>query len=171
MMTAFISAWSPSEYENEMWTSLFRNTLTVAGRESVPINMVIEKMMEYPFNLFVAHIFVCHSPAHGTDRSPTTAKMTKVLVSHIEAGHPAGIPTLLLSRIDNILSTSYPQAELLYPSLDVIQELTNVVKTCPTTVLEDLLSGLSNSLCAWIRDESEMMLDEEYNDVVRISFL
>ena len=132
--------------------------------------MVIEKMMEYPFTVFVAHIFVCHGPAHGTDRSPRTSEMTKILVTYIEADHPAGISLSLLSQIDVILSTSYPQAELLYPTLDIIQELTKIVKTCRASVLEELLLNLSNSLCTWIRDESEMLLDEEYNDVVRISF-
>lgn len=101
-------------------------------------------------------------------RTNETIRMEIKLLGFIQVEHQDGIPLSILSHIDHLLSSLYSLPELLYSAIDIIKELTKITMACPVPNLEQLLHALSKSFCIWTCDDMQQLLEEEYNNVVRL---
>jgi hypothetical protein len=93
------------------------------------------------------------------------------LCSHFTLEGAETLPTQTLLLIDSLLYDFYPPLpEVLSASFQCLRLIRDVIKSTSASLLVPLLVALSRSLCQWIEDRSEVLLDTEYNSEVRVLF-
>jgi hypothetical protein len=92
-----------------------------------------------------------------------------ILLSHVDLSDQDALPTKTFEVINNVLYDLYPPIpELLVTSLRFLRLLGDIIASVPSSLLLPALTVLSENLCRWIKDESKVLLANEYNDIVRI---
>ena len=88
-------------------------------------------------------------------------------LSHLTLHDERAIPKTFLNAVDDLLRDLYPaKQEDRYPVLQSYHILTTLLRSCPQDAIVSLVSTISDGLCIWIRDEEEVLLDQEYNEIV-----
>lgn len=111
--------------------------------------------------IFVAYLFHL--------RLSSVPKVTLALLTHIDLFDKDTLPTEVFYLIDDTLDVMYPpRPELLSTSLQLVRLVGEVISSAPLSLIVPLLTAIRKSLCRWIEDRSEVLLEEEYNSVVRV---
>lgn len=77
------------------------------------------------------------------------------------------LPGQLLKLVNDVLCTLYPpKAEQLNTALEIMRRLRSAIRGTPAPTLLAIIEILQPGICAWIEDESEVLLEAEYNDAV-----
>ena len=77
------------------------------------------------------------------------------------------LPRQTLKLINEVLCTLYPpKAEQLNTALEIMRRLRNAIRGTSAPTLCAIIQILQPGICAWIEDESEVLLEAEYNDAV-----
>ena len=95
-----------------------------------------------------------------------------VLLSHLDVSDVDDLPIDIFSMVDTALVSAYPPpAELLATCIDVLRLIGQIIHSTPVSMLVQLVTTIGKSLRLWIGDEKEVMLESEYNAVVRVCTL
>ncbi|KAL1950460.1 hypothetical protein VTO73DRAFT_5584 [Trametes versicolor] len=146
--------WSMDEEEILVWTSVVDDVMSNAAlaaertlfldelMQRVPEDAAVSKMLEVP--AIVVH-----------------------LLSRLQLNRRLEHPSRFLQVIDTLLSELYSDTpEHVSTALQLLKQLRPILSGSRADILVDVLSMLSESLALWIADKSELLLLEEYNDVV-----
>ncbi|KAH9936203.1 uncharacterized protein B0H18DRAFT_1113630 [Fomitopsis serialis] len=88
------------------------------------------------------------------------------MLSHLKMDDDEMIPREFLRLIDDFLCDLYASSqEHLYPALETFRALSTLFQSCSLSTIVSLISAISG-LCIWIRDEEEVVPEENYNDVI-----
>ncbi|KAI0632232.1 hypothetical protein C8Q77DRAFT_1197483 [Trametes polyzona] len=76
-------------------------------------------------------------------------------------------PSAFLQAVDGFLHSLYcALPERVAAALQLLKQIHRIIEECPPDALVSSLSILSNGLAIWIADEKELLLVEEYNNIV-----
>jgi hypothetical protein len=112
-------------------------------------------------------ILVCYHNA-TCYRRVSTAGAVPILLSHLEPRlNDDSLPRLTLTLTCKMLGAIYPpKAEQLRPALEILRLLCGIIHFLVSDDIIRVLEIVQSGLCVWIEDESEVLLDSEYNNVV-----
>ncbi|KAI0917111.1 hypothetical protein AcW1_007609 [Taiwanofungus camphoratus] len=145
--------WVLSDKEMAIWNDLLDFAITCPGSVSISPLIVIETL--------VLHM------VETLQRLSSSPQVTLILLSYFHLDEKAVIPEKLLFHINKFLCDLYTsRSEHLYLALEALRLLTNAINGCAKSHLVSLISSLSNGLCIWIHDESKLLLEQEYNDII-----
>jgi hypothetical protein len=92
---------------------------------------------------------------------------TGVLLSHVHVCKEEDLPLDVFLTIGKALHILYPpDPKLRHATLGLFGLLRNVMISAPSVCIVPVLTAVHEGLCCWIEDNSEILLDDEYNDIV-----
>ncbi|KZT11922.1 uncharacterized protein LAESUDRAFT_746712 [Laetiporus sulphureus 93-53] len=148
-----LCSWSMSNDELEIWKRLLEIAVKCAQASSVHSAQVLRTLM--------SHI------TEAPERSFSNPNTIPIMLSHLELHETDTIPDKLLAQVDNFLSDVYGiRQEQYHNVLEIFRLLAQVFQRCPRTLLGSVVCSISDGLSVWIRDESEILLAQEYNDII-----
>jgi hypothetical protein len=92
---------------------------------------------------------------------------TGVLLSQIHVCKEEDLPLDVFLTIGNTLHILYPpDPKLRHATLGFFGLLRNIINSVPSVCIVPVLTAMHEGLCRWIEDNSEILFDNEYNDIV-----
>jgi hypothetical protein len=161
-----------SDSELELWGDVLDSTVALADVDHINPSQVVDQIVQcavkhsplqyVSFLIGSNKILMFYSP-----RFLLTPEVTQRLLSHVSAEDDKLLPTVMLAEMSKALLALYPpQTEQLSSVLEHFHHLRTFIKGCTSKTIVGVLEILQNGICAWIEDESEVLLDPDYNDVV-----
>ncbi|GBE84841.1 hypothetical protein SCP_0700210 [Sparassis crispa] len=148
-----LGVWVMSDEENGVWNGVLDYAAVCAESLSTSSLKVVETLVL--------------SAAKQSKSLLAFSRTSLIILAHLRPTAADIISAELFSHINEYLSGLYSrQADFLQLAMDALKDLRSLFKCCPRSLLIPVLTALSDGLCVWIKDESEIMLEEEYNDVV-----
>jgi hypothetical protein len=96
-----------------------------------------------------------------------TPKAFALLLSYVELGDSHELPHSTLKTVNEMLLALYPpKSEQISTSLEIIRALRLVISGARGSAAAVVLEELQPGICVWMEDESEVLLDSEYNNSV-----
>ncbi|KAL6303902.1 hypothetical protein BKA93DRAFT_786211 [Sparassis latifolia] len=148
-----LSVWVMSDEENGVWDGVLDYAAVYAESLSISSLKVVETLVL--------------SAAKQSKSLLAFPRTSLIILAHLRPTAADIISAELFSHINEYLSGLYSrQADFLQLAMIALKNLRSLFKRCPRSLLIPVLTALSDGLCVWVKDESEIMLEEEYNDVV-----
>ncbi|KZT73902.1 hypothetical protein DAEQUDRAFT_808069 [Daedalea quercina L-15889] len=153
LVTLPIGLFSLCEDDISLWEELLGIGVASANSAHVPPAQVLETIA-----------------ARFDEQSERLIKHPRWIVSllpHITMHDDRMIPNNFLKLINDFLCDMYAaKQEHLYPALETFRILSSLLQSCSQHATVSLTSAMSDGLCIWIRDEEEILLEKEYNEVI-----
>ncbi|KAH9851814.1 hypothetical protein C2E23DRAFT_732427 [Lenzites betulinus] len=147
--------WTMDDTEATGWIDILDHALTQAGRDSdTPLSV---------FDLLATRI------AREACRTKLLEMPTILvaLLSRLQLSHANRNPAPFLQLLNDCLCDLYSDLpEHVSAALQLHQPLRRLVNECSVDALVELLTVLSPGLSTWIADDRQLLLVEEYNNVV-----
>ncbi|KZT23479.1 hypothetical protein NEOLEDRAFT_1243258 [Neolentinus lepideus HHB14362 ss-1] len=103
----------------------------------------------------------------GIMKNPSMPHVACILLRHADLTTAGDIPIALFSMVDRLLLNLYGSDSPGYRhSYELLQTLRGIIRICPRELLPNLIGTISPGLLRWIRDESHLTPDDDYNDNV-----
>ncbi|KDQ62521.1 hypothetical protein JAAARDRAFT_66222 [Jaapia argillacea MUCL 33604] len=143
-----------SESELRSWEAMIRHAISTAKGVSIRSTQVIEAIIG----------------RFGNDsfkRLRSLPEILLILLQHINLADADVVPTATFTLLGSVLSDAYPpRPERLRSFLDLLQELRDIISSIPPALLQPILLILTDGLGKWIRDEANLILEQEYNNTI-----
>ncbi|KAJ7288150.1 hypothetical protein C8J57DRAFT_1279246 [Mycena rebaudengoi] len=148
-------AWEMTVSEVEAWEWLLYKVVSIAGSVDVEPTAVVESIFE--------------SFDDGQmDAFSDSPKEFLTLLSHVALTGRDTLPHRIITTTDKVLHDLYPPQERLLPiSLRLMRRLQEIIISTPSALVLSFVLALQNGMCRWLEDESNALVDDVREEVVR----
>lgn len=88
-------------------------------------------------------------------------------MAYVDLSDTTELPIDMFVIIDAVLLNLYPPApEHLSTALEILRLLGNIISNALPSLVVQLISSVQWSLCSWLSDASQALLEAEFNAVV-----
>jgi hypothetical protein len=159
-----------SDYELEVWDVTLRKAFSMASAEGTNSTEVVLRMLRRMSGEIVKCVsydtVILALIPHF--RFITSLKAVAILLSHVDLSDVDTLPVDVFSVVDTVLVSTYPPLpESLAASLEILRLIGQIISATPVSMLIQLMATMEESLRLWIGDKHEVMLDSEFNSLVR----
>jgi hypothetical protein len=165
-----------SDSELKVWDDTLRKAVSMAGAAGTKSSVVVRRVLGR-MNWDIAKCvvgFYGHLRAHRLMffRLISLPKAVAILLGHVDLSDDDALPVDVFSMVDAVLVSNYPPPpESLAPCLEVLCLTGQIIGATPVSMLVQLLTTIGESLRFWIGDSEEVMLESEFNGVVRFDVI
>ena len=164
-----------SDHETELWEVMLCCAVSRAGTVSIGPTAVVENLVQQlghdgiKMQVFFHMTDVTVDLLLGPDRLSRIPRLCLILFSHVALVDQDKIPTQIFSLVNKTFHDLYPPHPELFPTCFKFLSLTrDIITSSPSLLVVPVLVALRKSLCRWIEDRLEILLEKEYNDIVRV---
>jgi hypothetical protein len=163
-----------SDSELKAWDSTLGKAISMARAVGIQSSAVIGRMLKRidgEIARCVVDLLVI-STLIPFPRLISFPKAVVTLLSHVDVSDANALPVDIFSVVDTVLVSTYPPSpESLATCLEILHLIGQVISAIPLSMLTELLTTLGESLQLWIGDKEEVMLESEFNNVVRFHII